>query len=1780
MAEKKFVDQYIEYHTGKEWVNKSTINTDEQELRNTEGDFLGLMPNIIRDLRAVLFGSSSELEQETINVELPKKDAKPNKKGQYKQKDLEIITKLAWGPTKVVKTVGEKSGRKDGEVFSRYTTTPLGDGRTIVGRYHEEGARNAAAAIHMFILPSGTTLTPDQIEKLPFMDNDTIKKVGETGKLEKLDADSLNIEISTPTPPTSSTETTKTNINRSVEQIYANIYNDSFQKFLSENPKLQKAGKEDKALASFIKEEKKSNPVFAENFKVAETYKDWEVLYDTMPAEKEKIDFSFILNGGHRHTNYAPSEKYEKTNINPKILFFARNDLAPEEQMQEVRNITTNLKRLERNKKAGKEILSAEPADIFTTMQNESFEVFAKNTNIDDPNLAKALFFVYTKNHESELDKKALDVAEASAKNIPLEKSPKSKEIESYAKKYSKLFDSFKETRQFADENQAKAAFYFQENYDKEFSVHEEPKKDTSQPEKESPQPEKAHETETPKDETPKDETPKDETPKGETPKETAEEENIVDKQISEIMGSELYAERLKEIEGITDEKEKSEACHKIASELVEAFGKESSLSEDELTYFVDALEQMIKEDVEKLREQPETEKDEVPPVGENPEETVEVTPQNSVYTDENGVNYYYLPYKNGETQDILRIIKNTDGKTYINVQGLDGQPGTQTCEITGASTKTVDGKTICSLQISRNGKTYDMGLPIDATENPEFATNIQKLIDNTLEATIIEAPIEVNNPTYNSEISNEIVQERETEVNSKVSRGKNLQEIQTGTTEIMGQTVPVASQQITLQNAANKAALPPQTLSVIESENILISISRNGKPVVVVTKDADSKIHAHIDEEFAKMLEPKDKLGLGEAADGYYDIPIEKLKFSETKGLEAGEVRGAGSECAFLISAINAQFRDKNGNDAGMKGIDIENGTGKAFDIALGTEFMKMAARHENGCELEGNILRDAALVAQATLARSKSPDKFKTIGINIGDGYIYSVPIVDKNNNRFYANIKVGLDGSTSIYMQLGEGKGKTQPKFETITSAALRAESASGDNPQLVLELESGTASKKMVKLNMNNFKDNTELVDLLSGALPEATRPGENFFEVTDTHNHETNGIGEMSVGKAKHKIYPRTSEEFADIRNVSDVGRIVSGITETETDDAPPISPTPDIPDPTARQIDNPPPPPPPENDEEKTEDVEKDKTENPEKDKTKKPEKENKKEEKQEDSGKDKKKAGSTTAKTAAGILLFALAILAGALAIFFGAGFGVFAMSLLGLGTATLVGLFDPLLDPGKSAEKAKNNAKSKEKNLDKSNEKHKSKLKEKISKILGKIGKKEKQIANNFRQRRALRRITKHNMNIEKADKETALKKAKAKNNAAKTALKSYNKLLERAQKGLKKFQSKVAQHIKERDELIKQAKQRRVDLDFKMGRAKKSYKEIKERRDSFFMGSLGTFLAKHNKKQEAIHSREEAQSKLDKLLPKEKSVDFTKEQLKNVEKDFIESHNKEQLKKASVKKRLPQIESVEELHDILENKDGKYNSANYERTRKLYENMLKERQNAITEAEAFESSPEIQAAKAELESAKEAEAEASKNVSDYIKNNHLAVTEEQLLDSALKEQNLREAELSEAQKEINEVQKEISDADNYVKDLESNNQKFKEDSQKVIEEYNQNINDYKKEIDKNQQEFDSSAKEIEEINKNYSKENMRERALENTRAQMQEAAEQAEEENELENVNPFEEEERQRQEEERQRQEEEERQRQEEAEHAAENGGLEYSDISPTKKDKGKDGRDMGK
>ena len=1582
MADKKLVDQYIEYHTGKEWVNKSTINTDEQELRNAEGDFLGNMSNIIRDLRAVLFGSASELDQENINVERPKKDAKPNKKGEYKQKDLETTTKLAWGPTKVVKTVGKdhSHGRKDGEVFSRYTTTPLGDGRVIVGRYHEEGKRQDAAAIHMFVLPAGTTLTSEQIENLPFLDNDKIKEVGEKEKLEKLDADSLNIKTSTPTPPTSSTEKPKSNTVRSVEQIYATIYLKDFLRFLEKNPKLKKDGKGDKALSSFIKEEKKSKDIYDKRLQVAKDYSDKDLLYAVSSAAKEQIDYSFILKGGHRNDYYAPSKSFENLNLNPKILFSAQYGLAPEDQIQEVRDIKLRLDRYKDKEAKGALIPQTSPAEIYSNILYQNFKVFLKETDVKDPNLAKALFYVFSKNNKNELDQRALNISEASVENLPLKLSPKSKEISKFIKANSAEFDSFKKSTDFADKDQAMVAFYYNKNYDKEFTKQEEIVEETPEPQPEpqpeppTPEPEKKEAPKTPPVEKPAEvrsaeqiyadiyyqdfqkylkDNPK--IQKKEQKDQAADfikkQEKLYKKDKKEFEKRRAVAESYRDLEtiyetkagnivesvdklfeirngetaGYTQTEEFSKAHNNINPKLL--FCAENGLAtEEEINraatapeehhedHTEDHVEEKPEEHVEEPRTPPVSTEEEVEtPEDVSEEETEEVaeTPSAGLYHDQSGVDYYYLPYKNGEAQDMLRLIQR-DGKTYINIAGLDGQEGVQTCEINDIGTKEVDGKQICSLQVTRNDKKYDLGLPIDISANEGFYADIQSLVHyNDLKATELTEPPEIKNPTYNSKLSTEIATEHETEITSTTTSGKNLQEISISEANILGENVSVASQTILLRNAATKTDLPPQTLSVIDNENILVSVSRNGNPVVVVTKDEESKMQARISKEFADTLEPKDKLGLGDAIDGYYTVPIDKLKFSETKGLEAAEVRGAGEECAFLISAINAQFKDKEGNAAGMRGIDIEKGTGKAFDIAISTEFMKMSAKHENGCELEGKAVRDAALVAQSTLARKTSIGfDNKTIGINTGDGYIYSVPI-KQNGEMSYANIKVGLDGSTSMYMQLGEGKGRTQPKFETITSAALRADSSRGAKPQLVLEISSGTASKKMIKVDMNDFKDNSELIDLLSGRLPEADHAGNDFFKVTDNKNNETESIGAIDVGKTRHQIYPRTNEAFADLTNVANVANLTSNVTENDITPTAPA--TPDIPDPVVKQKEGPGGPgpgpgpgsvdPPPE------------------------------KEEK------------DSPAKKATGGLLLGLGLLFVAISVFIPF-FNVFAAIALGFGCAAEIGLIDALLDPLRALAKRKAKAKEKAKKREKTREKHREKHREKVDKI--------KKTTKGKRQER---KIYKENLRRIKEEKNEKLKEAKARNKEAQNDLKAAKKAYEKANKAYEKAKNKHTENEASRKAALEAATAKRDAANERLKNANSALTEAKKAREAFNMTNNGVFLIRYNKKQEALKAREEAQGKLNQVLPQDKTVEFAENQLKTVNEDFIKQHNAEQSAKKNVKKKLPQIKSVEELQDILNNKDGKYNSNNYERTRKLYEKMVQEREQAKAEAEKLE-------------------------------------------------------------------------------------------------------------------------------------------------------------------------------------------------------------------------------
>ena len=145
MADKKFVDQYLYYHNGKEWKDASTISTDKRDFYDDNGFYLGNINNIFFDM-ALPLRAGNEEEQTTTKVEVLKRDAKPNKKGEYKPKDYETINEIVRGPIKIVKTVGEQRGNM-GEVFSRYVSTTLGDGRVVVGRYHTDEKRNAAYQI-------------------------------------------------------------------------------------------------------------------------------------------------------------------------------------------------------------------------------------------------------------------------------------------------------------------------------------------------------------------------------------------------------------------------------------------------------------------------------------------------------------------------------------------------------------------------------------------------------------------------------------------------------------------------------------------------------------------------------------------------------------------------------------------------------------------------------------------------------------------------------------------------------------------------------------------------------------------------------------------------------------------------------------------------------------------------------------------------------------------------------------------------------------------------------------------------------------------------------------------------------------------------------------------------------------------------------------------------------------------------------------------------------------------------------------------------------------------------------------------------------------------------------------------------------------------------------------------------------------------------------------------------------------------------------------------------
>ena len=374
------------------------------------------------------------------------------------------------------------------------------------------------------------------------------------------------------------------------------------------------------------------------------------------------------------------------------------------------------------------------------------------------------------------------------------------------------------------------------------------------------------------------------------------------------------------------------------------------------------------------------------------------------------GVDYHFLEYKmpNGNPTHFRVMQKN--GKTFINMLGLDASSPTTptTCEILGASFKPMGERNVLALELSYQGAKHTLRLPIQEAGNEMVLSNLQTLLSNSpISSTSIDATKlpKIANFYYipSMEIPNTPVREETEEPAPETpgldgadriikprggQKGQELtketvqidEAIKIGTTNIAGLSQEIKlneslglekSQKLTVyeeQKTKNKLLL--SVTNQVSTTNPDGSTSTEDKKVALFLKETSisgaERISLYLSKETVDQLNAQNDGILPTGNEGevvevgshtkiggevFYRYDVDKLQLSKDLNIQDVEIKGLGREVSVLFSALGVQAINSSSKQRAI--VRNANTTKTPNDIGVSTDFIKDALASKNGCEI-----------------------------------------------------------------------------------------------------------------------------------------------------------------------------------------------------------------------------------------------------------------------------------------------------------------------------------------------------------------------------------------------------------------------------------------------------------------------------------------------------------------------------------------------------------------------------------------------------------------------------------------------------------------------------------------------------------------------------------------------------------------------------------------------------------------------------------------------------------
>lgn len=564
---------------------------------------------------------------------------------------------------------------------------------------------------------------------------------------------------------------------------------------------------------------------------------------------------------------------------------------------------------------------------------------------------------------------------------------------------------------------------------------------------------------------------------------------------------------------------------------------------------------------------------------------SVHPIPEGNLEYKQEGVSYFYLPYKNGEAKPYLRVMQH-EGKLFINLKGLNEEDKTRntTCEIFSANFVELEGKSLLQLELNVNGQRKAINLRIAKENNETMLEDLNKLVSNTLisssEIEVFDCPRMENlvvDPVLNPE---NVVEEFEKNENLRrsIKTGQLLEEqvLSLNEESLTGLKQNIAldetlglgknkTQEFTLFDS--KSYSTKSTSSVISGALLTVTTQESEKPVAVFAKEKSKDSDGHdvegvklrISKEFLddfKAKNPKVVLPDSAEKDGYVSYDIAALKLTKNLTIDDVSVKGAGSDFAILFSALGCQIKDKDGN------IGKQTNETSPYNIGVSTEFVVDAFNEKNGCSLDRtDPAYSALLISSIQMMRKNANEKDesakeKEVSVKLPNETspkveLYSVPLKikgkDGKDEIHYLNVRKEEE-KTYVYLHLtSESKnGIAIPRFYEVHVGGLEDKNPKGEveNPSLYLGLKDKGSNITSVNIDLD-YAANAESLVSIEELMKEP------FGKTPSLEESKVAEKGEREIGGKTFSVYPRPNEPGARITSFEEVAKLTRSKEETK-----------------------------------------------------------------------------------------------------------------------------------------------------------------------------------------------------------------------------------------------------------------------------------------------------------------------------------------------------------------------------------------------------------------------------------------------------------------------------------------------------------------------------------------------------------------------------------------------------------------------------------------------------